>query len=73
MRYCYQNKAYIAAGATHGVLCEPVRDPETGRCLAYGGKQRVRFWDGWEAVVIRRRLRVRERACVNCKLNLCRE
>jgi hypothetical protein len=60
MRYCYHNKLYLNSGAAHGIFCDPVRWPD-GKCMAYGGKQLVRFQDGALAVVIRRCLRLREK------------
>jgi len=59
LRYCYHNRAYIKAGAAHGVLCDPVR--RDGKCVVGGGKQAVVFEDGVEVIVIRRCLRLREK------------
>lgn len=58
MRYRYINRLYIAHGAPHGLICDPVRR-EDGRCIVGPGRALVRFADGYEAVVIRRALRVR--------------
>lgn len=55
-RYCYHNRAYHAAGAHHGVLCNPVK--RGGRCIVGRGNQLVDFEDGTRAVVIRRALRL---------------
>lgn len=44
-----------------GALCDPVRRPD-GKCVVGGSNQLVRFTDGTEHVVLRRRLRVRSEA-----------
>lgn len=59
-RYRYTNKAYIRSGAAHGIYCNPVRRKD-GKCIAYGGKQLVRFEDGRLCIVIRRCLRLTEK------------
>jgi hypothetical protein len=41
-----------------GRPCDPVRRPD-GRCIVGRGNQLVRFADGVERVVVRRRLRLR--------------
>jgi hypothetical protein len=41
-----------------GADCDPVRRAD-GKCIVGGSKQLVRFADGEEHVVLRRRLRVR--------------
>ena len=57
MRYRYINKAYLAHGAEHGVLCDPVRRDD-GRCIVSGSSQLVTFEDGEQCIVIRRCLRL---------------
>lgn len=59
MRYCYHNKMYLASGAAHGILADPVK--RGGKCVVGPGRQLVRFEDGTEAVVIRRALRLRHK------------
>lgn len=47
--------------ALKGQPCDPVRDSR-GKCIVGRGNQLVRFADGAKRVVVRRRLRLRERA-----------
>jgi hypothetical protein len=56
-RYTYHSRLYIAYGAPHGLRCDPVRR-EDGRCIVGLGRALVRFEDGYQAVVIRRALRL---------------
>lgn len=37
-RYCYHNRLYLRSGAGHGVLCNPLRYYDDGRCVAHGGR-----------------------------------
>jgi hypothetical protein len=60
MRYRYHNRLYNAHGAPHGVDCDPVRRPD-GRCVVGSRHALVRFADGYEAVVIRRCLRLKDK------------
>lgn len=55
MRYVYLGDAWTAP-ALVGAPCDPVRRPD-GKCVVGGSKQLVRFADGTEHVVLRRRLR----------------
>lgn len=56
MRYVYLGDA-LTRPELRGQPCEAVRRPD-GRCIVGGSKQLVRFADGAEHVVLRRRLRV---------------
>lgn len=56
MRYIYLGDRLTAA-QLKGQSCDPVRRPD-GKCIVGRGAQLVRFADGLERVVIRRRLRV---------------
>ena len=56
MRYVYLGDRLTAA-ALKGQPCDPVRRAD-GKCIVGRGAQLVRFADGSERVVVRRRLRV---------------
>ena len=60
MRYIYLGTRGTAP-ALVGQPCDPVRDARR-KCIVGRGNQLVRFADGTERVVVRRRLRLRERA-----------
>jgi hypothetical protein len=55
MRYVYLGDAHTRAELV-GAACDPVLRPD-GKCIVGGSKQLVRFADGAEHVVLRRRLR----------------
>lgn len=74
LTWCMTCLREIAAGARYvylgvrdtdpalvGAPCDPVLN-ERGRCIVGRGNQLVRFADGQTRVVVRRRLRLRERA-----------
>lgn len=57
-RYLYLGTV-ATAPALKGAPCDPVRRPD-GKCVVGRGNQLVRFADGTERVVVRRRLRLRQ-------------
>lgn len=59
MRYVYLGDAWTAPELV-GAACDPVLRRD-GKCIVGGSKQLVRFADGVERVVLRRRLRRAER------------
>lgn len=58
MRYVYLGDRWTR-DEIRGAPCDPVRRAD-GKCIVGGSKQLVRFADGREEVVLRRRLRVQE-------------
>ncbi len=56
MRYVYLGDA-MTRDDLRGAPCDPVLRDD-GKCIVGGSKQLVRFGDGREHVVLRRRLRI---------------
>lgn len=56
MRYVYLGDRMTRPELV-GAACDPVLRPD-GKCIVGGSKQLVRFADGLEVIVLRRRLRV---------------
>lgn len=59
MRYIYLGDK-LTMLELRGMLCDPVRRPD-GKCLVAGGKAAVRDVNGTLWIVLRRRLRLREK------------